>query len=363
VSKNPYFCAVVLAAACCSCATPSRDRIPLAGPQRAYISDRARPAERLKIGLEVSSEGELAFENVRTIPLGLAGDFSLHAPDPKIPGLANATANLAGHTLSALIDTGSPYSLVGFDTAQRLGLVPLQYQVPGPGHETRHALLEHTSPSPSGPVHKFVGLASNVGLGDIRIYNVPLGIIDEARGLDSLWWLDRGLAETLLGYDLFSAFDYVTFDFTTRRVSVGAGRYHPEPSRLAAAVPLVKHTRVPMVEAHVEGKGPYRFALSTGGAFGLWLPLHMAEEMDIAEAVNYVPPLHPPRRVLPPATISAAARSLNVSGFGIPSVPTTISVLDAGDESTSYGLLGNLVLRDYVTTIDSKAGKVYFERP
>lgn len=360
-----YPIAAVVMAICCGCATPNRDRIPLGGPERAYITDKAQSPERLKIGLEVSDEGELTFDNVRNIPLGMTGHFSLHTPDLKNPTLAATGVKLSTASLPALLDTASPYSLVGFETAQLAGLVPLRYQRTGEDETEESILLEHASPSPSGPIHKFISYARNITLGDIRIYNIPLGIMDEARGLDALWWLDTGAAKVLVGYDVLSTFDFVTLNFSSRRVTVGSGRYHPEPSRLAAAVPLVKRTRVPMVEAHVEGKGPYRFALSTAGAFGLWLPRHMAEEMEIAEILSYVSPKKQPRGKLPPATISAAARSVNVSGFELSSVPTTISILDTEDEDegATYGLIGNQLLRDYITTIDRKAGKVYFERP
>ncbi|NIP91963.1 MAG: hypothetical protein GWO24_00160, partial [Akkermansiaceae bacterium] len=107
---------------------------------------------------------------------------------------------------------------------------------------------------------------------------MPLGILDDERGMHALWWLLEGVpVDVVMGYDVLGSFDYLTVNFRDRALRVASGRYRPQPDRLVAAIALHVGHGVPLVEAFIDGRGPFPTALATGGSFGLWLPRNMAE--------------------------------------------------------------------------------------
>jgi hypothetical protein len=349
---------VVTTAMLAGCKTPPRQRIPLSPEKIDQISDRARPPEDLSITLEWAKDGQASLGNIRNVPLGVRGSIPLATASGVLAETAVAEVAFGSATVLAALDTGSPYTLTTFDTAQALKLTPLNY-VPEVEDEPADAeLLKQVSPSPFGPQHRFVSVARLLAMGDMKIYNTPVGILDDERGFAPLWWLNGQRVDAVIGHDVLGSFDSLSVNLEKRLIRVSSGRYHPRPDRLVAALPLVARTPAPIVEAHIDDQGPCRLALVTGGHFGLWLPPKLAAQLGVRESTVTAPP----RRRAPDTPVPAGDHRVNISAFELPAVPTLVGPASASGDDMTYGLLGTRVLRDYAVTIDYKAGKVYFEK-
>ena len=344
------------------CATSRNHRIPLDQNKVARIHAQARPAAELKITVTVDTQDQPSFGNIHNVPLGMSGDIRLLTPPGSPTPEATTRAKLGAMTLKAVIDSAMPSTVIDYYGAQLAALPPLTYTLTEEADATAHlAYQEH--PGPAGPLYEYTCLARSVALGDITLYNVPVGILDDERGFNSLWWLDGDSADLVIGNDVLQAFDYVTFDFPNGTVRPASGRYHPTPAKLLAAVPIVGTASIPLVEAYIDDLGPCLLALSTGADCGLWLPGSLASDLALPDAQPSSMHKSTSRKPAPMA-LPAGLRRVNISGFELPDVPTTVGLEIAGDDEVApYGILGRNILGQYVTTIDFKAGKVYLERP
>ncbi len=99
---------------------------------------------------------------------------------------AHVRVTIAGKTLTALVDTGAPNSLLFRNAARRIGLAPSalaadpHFRAGGTGPATRNAVRHVLAP---------------VQIGELTVFNLPVAIIDQAGFPD---------ADMLLGLDFLS---------------------------------------------------------------------------------------------------------------------------------------------------------------
>jgi len=345
------------------CVTPAGKRVPLGAGKREHLAKIARPARESGLELSSGEAGEFAFTNARQVPLGARAVLPINRPAGTQPYVPIAEFGINEKPFIGLIATASAATLVEYAIVGDAHLVPLAFPsaatAPAAGAHppTRQAL------GASGEVHYLSALAQSVRLGDLRLYKVPVGIIDDERGFDALWWLPPAHYEMIVGSDLLQAFDHVGFRFQDGLLEVASGRYKPDTERLVAAVPLVQKFGVISVQAYIDGTGPYFLTLATAVDDHLWLPRRIASELaataDLARqtapggeaAVATMP--SPTQRV----------HTLNIGGFEVENIPSTIATGNAPGDQPPFPLLGMRFLRDYNVTLDFTAKKIYLELP
>lgn len=345
------------------CASPSQERIPLSPGKLAEVTARSRSAEELDVTVNTDTKGGVQLGNTHNLPLGIAGlvRLDMQTDGEAVVPLVKVAIN--EHPALAVVNSGSTDSLIEYDQALQAQLTPLTYtRLDADGNPVAE-LLHHHAGSPGGLLYQFTSIARSLTLGDVKMYNVPFGVLNDERGFKSLWWLDGHSGKVVIGHDLLSSFDHATINYEHGTLRVGSGKYRPEAHRLVAAVPMVSRAGVPAVEATVNGQGPILIALHTAADFGLWIPYGLAHDLrlkDPAAGELHALPASTPWR---DALQTLQPQVVNISGFEVPDVPAVVGLLDLGKEEPPYAVMGSRVLKNYSTTFDYKAGKVYFEQP
>ncbi len=343
----------ILLALACGCSTLPPPHTPLSPSQIAELQRRARSPEELGLRSRRQPDGTLRLDGAAVARQGDEVVEPIYARPFESAQLPVVQVRLNGRVVLALVDTGSTTSLIEYGAALRCGVVPA-----GPD------LVRHATRGPGGPLDLILGIAETASVGGAEVRRLPLGIVDRARGMESIWWLEGRRVEAILGGSFLGAFDRVTLDLRREQVTFSCrGPYKARTPEPAAATPLAVLNGIPVIRVRVEGRGELNAALDSGSDFGLWVPRPLAAKLKWPEVED-------PRGVSMGAgvggeTVFKPARpsTLRIGGLTVPDVRTDLSMLSYGDHELPYALLGNGVLRNYVVTIDYAGRTVFFETP
>ncbi len=349
---------------CAGCSTPSGDKRPLPPQRLAKLADRARLSGQL--GVERREEqGKTVFGNIHAIPIGTQAVASF-APGRRsrqqyIPVVK---ASLNGRLCRILLDTALPVSLIDYSSALLHKVSPLASPVIGEKEERDRTLsspqLTHTT---MADISQFLAMARSLHMGSLRMYNVPLGIINDTRGLQLLPASRSAHAQVILGHDFLSSFHRITFDFPGHQIRMASrGQHHPAPERLVSAGTFDPSFEQPVMAAMMNGKGPFPVCIATGEDVGLLLPKHIADTLHIphlAEAKS----THIGTRSRQVSCRNIGPQTLDLSGFEISDVDVLVAETEAQDQPLSYALLGHRALKRFVVTIDYGVRRIYLEQP
>ncbi len=353
-----FFCAlgsaISMAFILFGCVSGRSHPMPLTPNRQAKLFAEARFIEDLGIGLTDED-----IKDARGAPAGTTARIAFVRRPGRRAVLPLINTRINESLVLALIDSGTSHTMLDYRTALRTEVRPLadSDRTPqgdrGPGRLYAEDVL-----TPAGRMERFTTLVRTMSLGELRLYNIALGIINDNRGLEVVEGLDRDNVGLVLGHDFLSRFTRVTFDFPHGGVVIEAGGYYrPDLSHLLAAIQLDPSVPLPAVQAMLGDKGPFPVVLNTGGDFGLIFSGALADELDVRSLAD------PGKRRRKNGRIeSLGEQTVNLSGFEIPNVATKIRTQSTYEEAP-YAFLGNQALRDYVVTIDYSAKKMYIEAP
>lgn len=234
-----------------------------------------------------------------------------------------------------ILDTGAGTSLVSTELAKELDLKTIgskQGQTAG------------------GKVAVSLAKADSVGVGDIKLDDVDIGIVD----LSQIGGAVGAKIDGDLGYNFLKYFR-VTIDYhdlvfrledPKRLEAFGRGAQTEIPIRLAnAAKPLL------LVDVHANGRGPFQFAIDTGTSTSAITP-ELAKQLDIQTSAAGA-------GTTGGAAVDFSAGSLQsfqLGGAKIDNMQIVIadffSMLSAAIGAKLDGIVGYNFLRNYKVVID-----------
>jgi hypothetical protein len=227
--------------------------------------------------------------------------------------------------LPVLIDLSSPVSWIEFDTATRLGLIPLG--PPGVRRVAAHV---------DDQILSYLAVASRITLDTLHV-ETALFYVRSAHG--SMGPLTRGQKDletsAVLGAEFIRAFHFVQFDYVNRRVSFATSTlYQPDEDRLIASVPIRELDGHMVLSALIDGRET---------------PVMLDTLGDFAFAGMFV-------------DYGAQLRQIAVGDLVLLQTPVT-DILATGLGMTDVPRLGRDTLSRFVVTIDGRRRLVHFERP
>lgn len=325
---------------------------PLTKRQMTRLQARVRTPEDLGIDWEMTRKG-LRATNSRTVPAEAAIRVPLNVQPFADASLPIIRVRINGALVLALIDSGSSISLIEYGAAMRAGVVPL-----GP------SLIRLKSSGLGGPTEQFLGVAQTLTVEGVDIGNVPIGILNLARGMESLAWLEGYRVEAVLGSDFLRAFRMWALDLGGESLELSAkGGYQPNEDKLLASAPLAAAAGIPTVEAWLGGRGPVNLALDTGGRFGVWVPRGIGNKLKLPELEDNQPPARGYGFGGLTLYRQTGPYAIRLSRFTLGDIGLTLGLLNLGENEPGHVLLGTDVLRKYRFIVDYDAGSVFFERP
>ena len=339
------------AAALAACSTLPPPSNPLTPRQQARLERRARQPEALGIGARIE-DGRMKLSNIREVDalalpvsLPLNTDFLQPARFPVIRMRINH------HLVFGLVDTGSSMSLIEYGATLRAQVTPL-----GP------PLVASRGQGLGGRLRCYIGFAESVKMEELQLARVPFGIVDDAWGLSPLWWLEGHRVEAVLGHDFLEPMGRLTINLQGETVTLGGDEpYTPRPDRLAAALPFAVEKGLPVIAADVDGIGPLRLVLDSGGDFGLWIPRGMAGHLKL-------PVLNDMTRVQIGSGVGgesvwkdAGPHTVRLDALELPGVETRISMVSFGEQDPPFALMGLQALQNFLITFDYRSHTVYLE--
>ena len=346
----------VLAAALVALTTSCRAEVPTVGKLSAKQVQRLEELAHtpVALGVTVTDPGtpRVNIHNVLEIIESEAVTLDVHTKPFRPATLPLVRVKFNGKNTIALLDTGASVSVVDYWGADRMKVHPI-----GP------PLLSMPVGTLGGRTEQILAIAPSMKVGPIEFARVPLGILNDARGTAAYRWLEGFRVETILGNNVLSAFGYASFDLPHEEVTLATRRrYIPNSQRLLGETPVSIRYGVPTFLASIDGK-PVTVGLDTGGAFGLWFPRPLANALKLPEVTD-------PKRTSMGEGVAGAVvtktgspRTLNLVGFDLPDLPSTISMVNLGDGDPPYALLGVAALQRYVVTVDYGSRMLYFEKP
>lgn len=322
------------------CATSPIPAGPLDPSVVQALDQRARSAQQLGLQISRTRGGDLQIDGARSITHGAA----VASPLTQAGGPISLPLRIGEHPATAAIFSGITASFTDEAHARQVDIVPI-------GTPLKRTSVE--GPLFSG--FQYLGVARSIRIGPHFIYSVPIGILDDQRGLSALPNRPVG-CDLILGIDFLRAFASVTFDLPGRRLTAShAETYTPDVEHLICAVPLKRGFPGPVVDLLINGEGPFPALIDTSLDVGLWMPLHMADMLRVPAV------LAPGRPGLP--FVPAQAVSLSMGGFTAESVPCVVSRAEFAQQDPSYAVVGMGALQAYRVTFDFKHRKLYIERP
>lgn len=342
----------------CACTTQQGGRSALPPQRQLRLLKTARFPSQLGIQID-EKEGPLAFENVHAVSIGTKSS-SAFTPRAQmdLASFPLVEISLNGHHCTAALSTALPISLTDYQNALVTDIRPLA-QATTPQLETGEwDLVPRRTRAPFTQIHDFLAISRSLQMGSLIMYNVPIGVIDDTRGLAILPQVPQLSIDVVLGDDFMRTFSRITFDFPARSITMASrGIHRPEPENLVAAGLFDESFHLPVMRAMFDGKGPFPVVLDTAGDFGIVIPSHLAGNLGLLDGENgHI------RFGTEAMSVSCSAlgrRTLDLSGFEIPDVNGL--AVEVSEQDLPYAMLGNDVLRQFIVTIDYGEKRVYFE--
>ena len=285
--------------------------------QNTYLSHAKPPqyygfaAYPLKDGIGMSGEARLHANQMASVKL-LKGTV----PAIEIRGRASRMK------MTALLDTSSPSTWMEFNASQEFGATFLgmdDMKIPYRGGYN------------TGDVPGYTAVVTQFRIDQMFIENTPLYV---RMAMNSLGPLARGIKvpkiEAVMGYDWLKNFEYVQFDFDAKTVNFSASH------------PYVPHQDLLMTAAKIIKQPKYGLAVE-GAIFGKSTPiiLDFAGDYHFARGDVKV----------------SSTKQVSIGDVVFRKVPTLLLPINSSPPRA-----GRRMLENYIVTICSREGVVYFER-
>jgi len=301
--------AILLAA---GCKTTETKPVPWK-EQSAYMA-KVRDPRIYGFSMYQLPGGALEYRGGSRLHPNQAAILPMKAEDPLRPvGILRGNFGLDS---PLLFDFTAASSWLEFDLAQKLGAQPISegkaQLVKVPGEEIAGCLS-------TVPSMRFGQLYIERPLVYVRMASGPLGSL--ARGIE------KPELKGVVGWNLLNKFEQIQMDYSGKRVVLSTAEvaYDPDPARVVAKIPLVKHAGACAVRGTVDGKA------------GLVL-IDPAGDFEIA------------------TDGAAAVSSVQLDAGLVFSVPAVA-------KSPGGTRVGARLLKKYRVTVCPQAGMVYFEKP
>lgn len=326
------------------------------------ISDlAARSIAPQDIGLRVEEDGEQpAFSNTgkpdsnayATVPIESGSDQRI------LHSIIDCEVN--GRSVRALVDTGSPFTFVPLEIARKTELRPIRNE-----HELESGCPLHITPlrGLGGESSQISALAKTITLGEVRLNNIPVGIINSQNGLGSLEWIGHYKVEMVIGNDLLSKFTMATFDFLRNRIEFGRNpNLADEDLSLQHSTALFRCNPVPVAIGNLPENSLIPMVIDTGSDSGLWLPANLAQNMRLRDIMTNQE-IGSGRGFGGDTVIKKIApRAITFDNITIRNVPIVVEVTPQIGRDLKFGLLGQKVLQRFKVSIDYENERLYLQR-
>lgn len=311
-------------------------------------ADTARAPESLGIRLEARGaalHAEPVNVVVRREPATLA--FCLRPFGEAVP-IVRVRVN--GHTVLALVDTGSTATLMDSTGAARVGVPALRSAAPADG-----GLLRLPSQGLGARFNAWLGIAPEVRAGGVTVTNLVVGILDPKTDLGARGWMAGHRVEMLLGSDFLRLCGRVVWDVSGDRIALAP----PESIMPGGGAVLDPAHVVPVCRARVGADREVSAGIDSGGAFGFWVPGPLFRGAKLPQ------PGPEGRIVLSEGmggrvvSTTAGAVDLRVGDSRLEGVPMLMGATGHGHAHLPYALLGRAALAGRIVSFDFDRGTVH----
>ena len=313
------------------------DPVPLSQATIDQLSAISRSAKSLGIELRKTRRGHTQLKNVHAVSIGAMATTSFvresNAPTIHI--------YVGGKRVKALITTGLTLSVTDVNRAHELRATPIG----PPMKPTRgQGALES--------YRTFLAVIRTMRIGGLNIYNVPIGILNDQRGLSPWFWLQNEHVDMLLGMNFLQTFSYASFDFGRASFKITHGRdYRARPDLLVVDTPFVPGQTVPVIEMFIGERGPFPTVVAMEQPVSLWIPRHLASMLGGKLSTSFDTETHETMHF---GTLDIAIEDTILTGL-----KTVVS--RSAEKDLSFPILGYKALSNYKVTLDFRAKKLILE--
>ena len=311
-------------------------------------ADTARTPESLGIRLEIRG-ARLGADPVNVVvrrePAMLP--FCLRPFGEAVP-IVRVRVN--GHTVLALVDTGSTATLMDSAGAARVGVPALRSTAPADG-----GLLRLPSQGLGARFNAWLGIAPEVRAGGVTVTNLVVGILDPKTDLGARGWMAGHRVEMLLGADFLRLCGRAVWDVAGDRIAL-APPASILPEGGAALDPAYV---VPVCRVRVGDDREVPAGIDSGGAFGFWVPGPLFRGAKLPQ------PGPEGRIVLSEGmggrvvSTTAGEVDLRIGAARIGGVPMLMGATGHGHAHLPYALLGRAALAGRIVSFDFDRGIVH----
>lgn len=349
---------LVLALCICSCRNARMATSPLPPSTIADLAAKARPAS--EYGIRFDSGGHA----LKRRPLYAdAEDMRIELPtiSDRLDRIGHTLVKLDinGRKCLALVDTGSPYSIVSHRLARAADIVPiLDTGSRGGGSSGLHMIPLRGL---GGHATQIAAVAPRIALAGEEIEDVPVMIVNIERGLGSVERIGDKRVEMILGNDFLSLFGRVVFDFEKEVVILD----NSDPDRRASgpdSVALFRTRPIPIAIGSIADNAPVPVAIDTGSDSGLWVPAGMSRRLELLD--YNIGPQQSYGRGFGGKTVyrNIAPHALGFDNITIRNIPVTVELVPQTAKGPGFVLLGQRALRRFRVTIDYRESRMMLER-
>lgn len=266
-----------------------------------------------------------------------------------------------GEKALALVDTGSPFSIVSYRLAHAARLVPVR----GAKGEVPEAGGLHMRPLSGlgGEATRIAAVAAEISLGDKLIENIPLWILNQRGGLGAIEWIGFSRVDMIMGNDMLSLFRRAVFDYENDSLILSNRPGEPGESMSEIdCVALFRTRPIPIALGCIADNPPIPIVIDTGSDSGLWVPARMSKQLKL---LDYgLGPDQSYGRGFGGRTVyrDIAPHALSFDNITIRNILVTVELVPQTDNGPRFVLLGQRVLRRFKVTLDYAASRLMLER-
>lgn len=255
-----------------------------------------------------------------------------------------------GHTVLALVDTGSTATLMDSGGAARVGVSALRSSPSNGG-----GLLRLPSQGLGARFNAWLGIAPELRAGGVTVTNLVVGILDPKTDLGARGWMAGHRVEMLLGADVLRLCGRAVWDVSGDRIALApAASILPEGG--AALDPA--HV-VPVCRVRVGADREVPAGIDSGGEFGFWVPGPLFRGAKLPQ------PGPGGRIVLSEGmggrvvSTTAGAVDLTIGAARLGGIPMLMGATGHGHAHLPYALLGRAALAGRIVSFDFDRGTVH----
>jgi hypothetical protein len=349
-----------LAALGAGCATGGIGQYPLRPGQIARLSDAAVPAGDMGLGWNrngrpyrlAALDGESS---------GIVAEIEIFDDGSEELRHLLAKVSINGVDGLALIDTGSPVSLLSYRFARKARIRALTKG--GSPDENGKTLQKTTIYGLGGRSSQIAAVAEKLRLGSLELERIPLQILDSRRGFGGMKWIGISRIDMILGNDILALFDTVAFDFKRKRITLRSyGQDEDRPPPASESIALYSVRPLPIAAGRIADSPPLPIVIDSGSDGGLWVPRKLHSRLDLLD--HGAADSEGRGRGLGGRTVvrQIAPHAIVFDNLTVRNVPVTIELASQSQREAPFALLGLEVLRRFRVEIDYSRARLMLER-